>query len=367
MRNKRFISLIIFFLSVSIIFNSCSQQKSGWQGTIKEVDGLIVVKNPIEPVYKKNIFQLQEELSIGKSDNEKDYIFENVSSVAVDNENNIYVVDNKACMVRVFTENGIHLRDIGRRGQGPGEFFYPVGIQITSDNELCVSGDRYLIFFSLEGEYKRRIHVTFHNLRPMLNSQGNIISRTDILGEKKRLELNKYNKDGEKIITLVGMEIEMPLSKYDLYYHFICYTVLKDDTVVWALNKKYELMFINQKDELYMKVEKKYSPIKLRQKSIDAIKRNQKEDVTRTHIIPEFYPPIYYIHSDDEGKIYVNTYEVDLENRGYYDVFNSEGKYITKIILKDFPACWHRGKLYTIEADEDGFKYVQRYKVTWNY
>jgi len=367
LKHNNFILLIILFLLVSIICVSCSQQKSGWQGTIKEVDGLIVVKNPVEPVYEENVFWLEEELSIGKSDKKKDFLFENVSDVAVDNENNIYVVDSKACMVRVFTENGIHLRDFGRRGQGPGEFEYPTKIQITSDNELCVSGSRYIIYFSLVGEYKRRIHVTFHDLRPKLNSQGNIIARTDILGEKKRLELNKYNKDGEKIITQVEMEIERDLSKYDPYYHLIFYTVLKNDTVVWALNKKYELMFINQKDELYMKVEKEYSPTKLRQKSIETIKKNQKEDASRTHIIPEFYPPINYIYSDDEGRIYVQTNEVDLENRDYYDVFNSEGKYITKITLKGFPACWNKGKFYTIEEDEDGFEYVKRYNVTWNY
>lgn len=131
--------------------------------------------------------------------------------------------EEAACMVRVFTENGIHLRDFGRRGQGPGEFDYPVKIQITSDNELCVSGSRYLIFFSLEGEFIRRINVAFYDLRPNLNSQGNIISRTDILGEKIRWELNKYSKNGEKINTLVELEIVRDLSKYDPYYHIIFY------------------------------------------------------------------------------------------------------------------------------------------------
>jgi len=81
LKNNNFILLNILFLSVSIIFLSCSQQKSGWQGTIKEVDGLIVVKNPIEPIYKENVFRLEEELSIGKTDNEKDYLFENISSL----------------------------------------------------------------------------------------------------------------------------------------------------------------------------------------------------------------------------------------------------------------------------------------------
>jgi len=149
--------LTILLISALTVSSSCSQQKTEWKGTIEERDGVVIVKNPREPMYGSEILNIEEELSIGKGKNEKDYLFENVSDVAVDKENNIYVVDSKACMVRVFAENGIHLRDIGRRGQGPGEFEYPVKIQITSDNELVVSGSRYLIFFSLEGEYKRRI------------------------------------------------------------------------------------------------------------------------------------------------------------------------------------------------------------------
>ncbi len=27
---------------------------------------------------------------------------------------------------------------------------------------------------------------------------------------------------------------------------------------------------------------------------------------------------------------------------------------------------WKKGKLYTIERDEEGYQYVKRYKVNWN-
>ena len=88
---------ILFTLPCVFIFTlvfSCNQKKAEWKGIIEEKDGVIVVKNPLEPIYEENVFQLQKELSIGKSDNKKDYLFENVSSVAVDQENNIYIVDS---------------------------------------------------------------------------------------------------------------------------------------------------------------------------------------------------------------------------------------------------------------------------------
>jgi hypothetical protein len=52
--------LITLFLSLS----SCKQQKARWRGSIEEVDGITIVRNPKEPVYKKNVCVVEEELSI---------------------------------------------------------------------------------------------------------------------------------------------------------------------------------------------------------------------------------------------------------------------------------------------------------------
>lgn len=71
---------------------------------------------------------------------------------------------------------------------------------------------------------------------------------------------------------------------------------------------------------------------------------------------------------DDEGRIFVQTYEKTSNENGYfYDVFDSESKYIAKIPLKVRPRVWKKNKLYTVEEDEVGYQYVKRYKVTWKY
>ncbi len=53
---------ILLFIP-SILFFSCSQQKSEWEGTIEEVDGVTVVKNPKEPMCGEDVFSLDEEVS----------------------------------------------------------------------------------------------------------------------------------------------------------------------------------------------------------------------------------------------------------------------------------------------------------------
>jgi hypothetical protein len=48
--------------------------------------------------------------------------FGRIASVVADDRGNVYVADQQASEIRVFDAKGTHLRTIGRRGQGPGEF-----------------------------------------------------------------------------------------------------------------------------------------------------------------------------------------------------------------------------------------------------
>ena len=71
---------------------------------------------------------------------------------------------------------------------------------------------------------------------------------------------------------------------------------------------------------------------------------------------------------DDEGRIFVWTWERVIDGEGYYyDVFDSEGKYIVKIPLETRPLVLKKKKLYTLEEDDEGYQFVKRYKITWKY
>jgi hypothetical protein len=81
----------------------------------------------------------------------------------------------------------------------------------------------------------------------------------------------------------------------------------------------------------------------------------------------KYFPPVHSITTDDEGRIFVRTYEKAKEGKYYNDVFDSEGRYIAKVPLKDRLQVWKKSKLYSIEEDEDGFQMVKRFKVNWKY
>jgi len=194
----RLFKLVFLLLLVLVIAFSCGKQKTEWKGTIEEVDGVTVVKNPKEPMYEEDVFILEEELSIGEIDGQPEYMFSNIRSIAVDEKERIYVLDRKEAHVKVFDMNGKYLKPIGKKGQGPGEFQSPLTLMITRQNKLVVEDiARALSFFSLEGKFIRNLSTAkIRALSFDIDSEGNMIANV-IVREKEnpRYELRKFDSE----------------------------------------------------------------------------------------------------------------------------------------------------------------------------
>jgi len=96
----KFVLVIIVLLSF-VSSNANENQKNLWKGKIECENGTKVIKNPEEPLYSEDIFELEEELSIGEAEGKEEYMFSLVRSIAVDNEERIYILDRKEFNVRV--------------------------------------------------------------------------------------------------------------------------------------------------------------------------------------------------------------------------------------------------------------------------
>ena len=64
---------------------------------------------------------LEQVLRLGTVEGEPEE-FGRIRSLVADQDRNLYVADNLSHEIRVFGPDGSHLRSIGRRGEGPGEF-----------------------------------------------------------------------------------------------------------------------------------------------------------------------------------------------------------------------------------------------------
>jgi hypothetical protein len=117
---------------------------------------------------------------------------------------------------------------------------------------------------------------------------------------------------------------------------------------------------------LFQKLDSDWEEIEMTQAEKD--KWGKKEVRGYKISVPEYYPAYKHLITDDEGRIFVRTWEKSEDMEGYYyDVFDAEGRYRAKIFLKVYPRVWKKDKLYTIEKDEEGYQVVKRYKVNWIY
>jgi len=140
-----------------MILVSCQKQKAEWKGTIEEVNGVTLVKNPKEGLWDSkdntNITIIQEG-QIGELDGPEEFLFVNISDVAVNSKGDIYVADRQLNEVRKFKKDGEYLLSLGRRGQGPGEFQSVKIVSVNSHDELIAFDNRLgrISIFSDNGE-----------------------------------------------------------------------------------------------------------------------------------------------------------------------------------------------------------------------
>jgi len=362
----------IFSLLLSLLFIiislSCCQKVAEWKGTIEEKDGVIIVKNPKEPMYTENVFSLEEDLSIGEADGPEEYIFSNLRNLTVDDRGYIYALDVREMHIKVYNDEGKYVRTIGRAGQGPGDIQGPRNVYITAQNEVMVpdSMNNRLTFFSMEGEFIRSITTTPIVLsETIIDSKGDIIGRAIVKEEENpRHELKKFNADLKYLCSFDSSPLPNPRN-LNPFMPSLIWDIDKNDRVVCGYPITYEIKYFDPDGNLIKIIEKDFEPLEITK---DDIERMEGMHQGINLSIPKYYPAFRDFIIDDECRIFVLTWEKvpDGEKR-YYDVFDKEGKYIAIIPLGLRTQLIKKNKLYAIEEDELGYHVVKRYEFTWNY
>lgn len=106
-------------------------------------------------------------------DETEEYIFGDVQSVAADEHGRIYVADRLTPSVRLFGSDGEFMAWIGREGEGPGEFTWPVDILPAAGGRLFVKGSRITVFAtSTSSEYPDLVVGTWRPPPPFFNADS---------------------------------------------------------------------------------------------------------------------------------------------------------------------------------------------------
>jgi len=361
--------LLVFFLSIP---GQADQVK------VKTVDGVQVIENskrPAPPEGTLSKMTLKAEFSIGEGEFDED-MFADLTSLDVDGDGNIYILDRKDKKVKIFDSAGKFVKKFGEEGQGPGEMYVPVSIQITHNNEIVIgdAGNQRLAFFSLEGEFLREMSTAakaFALALPLIDSQGDIIGQQLVTGENQLLrEVRKYDSELNSLFTIASIDnTNMIQGKINPFQVVLFYQLGKENSIYISNPDAYEIKVLTAEGKLLRRILKDYDPVEVTNKDKEDFFERLPDLVgpIKDRIeFPKNYPAYQNFTLDEEWRLFVRTFEKGKEEgEFFFDVFDVEGRYIAKIPFKGDPRVWKGNKLFAIEEDEDGFQILKIYSVQW--
>ena len=366
---------LAFIISLTFLVFSCNQQETEWQGTIEEVEGVTVVRNPVEPIYKPEVIEIKKDLSIKEEPGDEGYIFELLAGLCVDDDGNIYALDNQAGHIKVFDNQGRHKFDIGEKGEGPGEFNRPLRIQyVAPDMILVLDIPNYrLTWYQTNGDLVRVLSAAV--LRPSRlesDSLGNLVARVSRRTENRYInDIKKFDSQLNELFNVASLARQpTPSGTFPMLVPLIQFHISLSGHIIWGDESRYEFFMIDEYGETVKKIIKDYVPLKIseleKERLIEQTFGSGGVIEGREPTFPDYFLPFNDFLISDEGMIIVRTYEHTSEGKRIYDIFDTDGRYLVSTPLKRFPRTWKKDKLYFIESDEEGFQVITRYQVTWN-
>lgn len=144
---------------------------------------------PAEAGAEEEMVELEITATIGVELGDSNYVLGAVQRIDHDAEGNILVLDRSACCVRVYSPEGVFVRQISNHGSGPGELMNPLDMTVLQDGRIIVetpwSGG--LHGFTSEGEWLGLL-TPFYNNPPMgtvaADDSAYIASRLEVIPDE---------------------------------------------------------------------------------------------------------------------------------------------------------------------------------------
>ena len=375
--------ILIFIFIMSL---GCQKQKTGWQGTIEEENGIRVVKNPAKPMYGELVLELEEDLSIGSVEDENTMFYQ-IGSIDVDSQNNIYVLDSGNHRVQKFDKDGNYLQTIGRKGQGPGEFMRPINILLDAQGNIYVLELRKLNLFDSKGNYIKSFVPPTFIMGFAAGPEGNIIGHGFISTPKAQnfgvMLINPEGKITKTIAEYLGISMvsrkDAMFSISHSYRPQLSFSPIEKKGVVYGYGAEYKLIVADFSGETSLIIEKDEPPQSITRREKDKIIDDTLErtaddehgkwprDVVEEGAdFPDHRPFFEGIATDDTGRIYVRKVKsvLDESEEDEMDIFSADGYYLYTTKLNLSRGFIKGGFLYdTSYSEETGEYKVLRYRI----
>jgi hypothetical protein len=379
---------LIYLILILSLLVYCRQKQAEIE-TIME-DGVEVIINHIEPYEVKgepSTFALEKEFVI---DMERDDLaglgITEIESFDIDSEGNVYLVDSKGVenFIFKFGRNGNFIGAFAHKGQGPGELQRPSTLKITSLEEIAITdtANNRLSIFGKDGKLIKEMTID-SNIRAMVPlDNGKYLVRMRIVDPSAEYlaqsPLSLYSSEFEEIKELDLQKIPNPIVGKRLKgtYHIFSWSISNRRIYTGYQERGYDIYVYDLEGNLLRKIKKEYKripvPDEYKRKYMEQFDAPIFEPIKGKIYFPGSMPAFHSFFVDDEGRLFVMTYEKGKNAGEYiYDIFNDDGVFIGRKSLKihhdpnGLYAKMKKGHLYCINEKESGYKKLVAYKMKW--
>ena len=374
--------LLITLLS---LFFYCGPKQEKVEGIIE--DGVEVIINHVEPYQPEgepSTFELETVLIIDME--REDIVAEGMGAAGefdIDGEGNIYIVafKNTKNFIYRFNRKGDLLDSFGRYGQGPGELEWPFLNRVFDDGRIALTDymRKYMVF-DKEGHLIKKIIPEFRISYVYPFENGNFLAQRPRYDERisksetvpytialfdsdfkelKELDRHQWTPSNERIPPVFMWRV----SAGHIY-------IANED-------RGYEILDYDWEGNLRRKIRKLYKPVVVTEEiKIARLGPGYKQSgISYDSYFPNPLPPLSSFFVDDQGRLFVMTYEAgNIPGEYMYDLFNAKGVFIGRKSLNLGSAQYFfqinyakikKGLLYYYREKESGYKELVVQKVTW--
>ncbi len=345
--------LLLTFITIS------SGAAPSWNGTTGTENGWPLVSNPGQPMQGDEIIIAEEVWRLGGDDDPQETVFGLIGDGLVDEQENTYLLDTILTTIYKVGPDGKVLANLGREGDGPGEFRNVESMVFLPDGDIGVSQMMAggIVTIGRDGgprpsfSYGEESGSIMQSISRMATDKNSVVigqSSTDF-GDNQTItsttSLARYAPDGSLLNLLYQDKQEHSGGSISLGgddNDFSRYWALGGEgrVVVFRENQEYKLEVFGADGEKEMLIRRDYEPVRRSRDEIERAQRQQ-EALHRRLSGLEFDPvPTMARHISDafgrpNGELWVQNSQGDLdcpENAiGYFDVFNRDGRYVKRV------------------------------------
>ncbi len=335
-------------------------------------------------------WRLEEQVVLGGVEEVGPELFGAVSALGRGAEGEILVLDSQAAELRIFAADGTHLRTVGRRGGGPGEFGSPVGMPRAPDGTFWVvdpNNARYTAL-GVDGEVRHEVR------RPLgyfaVPWPGGFDPEGRLLDVASSTAMVRVTPDGigpdsvalprreERRIQVQRTDGTMTMSVVPPFAPRLRWR-LDPQGYLWSAVSD-ELRFVQQSlsGDTIRVVVAEHRPVRTTPVEADSAEAAIREMIARSagddarvegdFRAPSNKPAFVGFHVDDEGRLWVEmTQEAGVPRA--FRVFDPEGVLLGDVAIPDgletvnVAPLWDRGTLTALVTNELGIPTVVHYRV----